>query len=165
MVRIERPAVDVRPDDVAARLFALDKRVVVGFANRLDVIEIEEQLRIAAMLDLVVRDSGLRMMPVTLGNNALAALTGVEVAEEGLPADAMFAGPTRIFIEVPELDGFWTATGHTDYSKTTTRIADRWLAGCSNNRDRYDDVGGTPGCCCEGFTGAVGACRQAVLAS
>ena len=83
---------------------------MVTLTNGQDVIQIEEQLRVAVMLLLVVRDGGLRMMPIAFDDDALTFLTGVEIAEEGLPADAMLAAPARVFVEMSIGGGFGAAT-------------------------------------------------------
>ncbi|MFI0844417.1 hypothetical protein [Mesorhizobium sp. IMUNJ 23232] len=83
---------------------------MVELADCLDVVQVEEQFRVAPMLDFVVRDSGLRMMPIALDDDALAALTGEQVSDEGLPTDAVLAAPTGIFVECAVGRGF-RATG------------------------------------------------------
>lgn len=80
MERVDRSAVDAGPDDVSSRLFLLDELVVVALAHRFDIREIEEQLRVAAVLDLVVGDGGARVMSVPHDDDALATLAGVAVA-------------------------------------------------------------------------------------
>jgi hypothetical protein len=77
MVRVYRSSADIRADDIAPRLFALDQRVVVCLAHRLDVIEVEEQSRIALVRDLMMGDSRSRVMPVALCDDAAATLAGV----------------------------------------------------------------------------------------
>lgn len=93
---IQGPAIQVGPDLVPSRLLSLDQRVVVLLADGLGVGEVEEQYRVALVWRLVVHHGRARMMPVPLDDDAAAALAGVEVASQGLPADAMRAAPALV---------------------------------------------------------------------
>lgn len=120
MERVDRPAVDTGPDNVSSRLFTLDQRIVIALAHRLDVREIEEQLRVALMLDLVVGNGSARVMPVTQDDDAPTPLAGVVVSKESLPAYAMRTTPALILVEVPVLSGFRTAARHVSIRQTAS---------------------------------------------
>lgn len=102
---IDRPSIDICADRVASRFFALDQRVVASLADRLGVIESEEQGRVALVCLLVVCNGGSGMMPVAFNDDAAAALAGVEVAEEGLLPDAVRPAPAGISVELAVLLG------------------------------------------------------------
>ena len=71
---------------------------MVALADRLDVLQVEGQLRIAAVLHLMVRYGGARVIAIACDDDAPATLTGVEVAEEGLLPDTMRAAPPRVLV-------------------------------------------------------------------
>ena len=106
MVDVYRSACLVAPDCVAPRLLTLHQRVVAGLAHRLDVIEVEEERLIALVRPLVVGNRCAAMMPVALYDDAAAALAGVEVTEEGLLPDAVWAAPASITVERAVLPRF-----------------------------------------------------------
>lgn len=106
MIRVYWPACIIASDRVASGFLALDPSVVILLAHRLDVIEIEEQCRVALMRLLMVGHRCPRVMTVAFKNDAAAALAGVDVADEGLSPDAVRPAPTRICIELPVLLGF-----------------------------------------------------------
>jgi hypothetical protein len=98
MRRVQRPTHLVAADDVASGFLALDQRVVTALAVGLDIIEVEEQNRVAFMRDLVMGDGRSGMVPVALYDDAAAALAGIEIAEECLLADAVCPAPARIAV-------------------------------------------------------------------
>jgi hypothetical protein len=55
----------------------------------------------------VVRHRRAGMVSVSLYDDAAAALAGVEIAEEGLLADAVRATPAQIGVELAVLLGLW----------------------------------------------------------
>ncbi|MGN6307304.1 MAG: hypothetical protein ACTHNH_21005 [Mesorhizobium sp.] len=79
---------------------------MTGLARRLDVPEIEEQRLVTLVRPLVVGDRGAGMVPVAFYDDAAATLAGVQVAEEGLLADAMGAAPSGISVKLAVLLGF-----------------------------------------------------------
>lgn len=97
--RIDRPSRLIASDRVASRFFALNERVVARLAYCLDVAEFEEQHLIALVRSLVVGNRGTGMVPVALDDDAVAALAGVEIAEEGLLPDAVRSPPAGIRVE------------------------------------------------------------------
>jgi len=103
---VQRPTCLIAADDVASGFLALDQRVVTALAVGLDIIEVEEQCRVALVCDLVMGDRRSGMMPIALCDDAAAALAGVEVTEEGLLADTVRATPAGIAVKGAVLLGF-----------------------------------------------------------
>jgi len=81
MVPVHRPAVDIAADGIASRFLLLNQRVVAGFADCFRVLQIEEQGLIALVGLLVIDHCRAGMVPVAGDQQAVAALTGVEVTE------------------------------------------------------------------------------------
>lgn len=99
MIRVYWPACLIASDRVASGFLALDPSVVILLAHRLDVIEIEEQCRVALMRLLMVGHRCPRVMTVAFKNDAAAALAGIEVADERLLSDAMGTAPALVSVE------------------------------------------------------------------
>lgn len=82
MVGINWPTVDVAADRVAPRFLFLDQRVVAGFADCFRVLQVEEQGLVSLVGLLMVDHRSAWMVPVAGDQQAVAALAGVEVAQE-----------------------------------------------------------------------------------
>jgi hypothetical protein len=91
--QIDGPAVDVRADHIATRLFTLDQRVVAGLADGLDIVDVEEQHLVALVRLLVVDDRSARMVTVAIDDQAPAALACGAIALQSLATDAVRSAP------------------------------------------------------------------------
>lgn len=70
MIRRQRPAIRVASDDMASRLLPLDERIVVGCAQALVIVGIDEQGPITFVRGAMIDDGGRRGL--TLGQTTLA---------------------------------------------------------------------------------------------
>ena len=88
MVRIDRPAIGCAPCEVSALLLPLDETIVHRLGDGLDVREVEEQLAIALMRHLVVRDRGVGLLSLAYAKLS-GPLADVLVAPECLEAERL----------------------------------------------------------------------------
>ena len=72
---------------------------MAGLADRFRVLQSEEQRLVTLVRCLVVDHSGAWVVTVACDQQAVAALAGVQVADEGLLSDAVGAAPAGVTIE------------------------------------------------------------------
>lgn len=102
---------------------------MAGLAYRLDVAEVEESRLVALVRFPMVGHRSARVVPVSLYDDAVAALAGVEIAKEGLLPDAVRAAPAGISVELAVLLGLGRAGMVTLLPFTYAgRAMDWWLA-------------------------------------
>lgn len=105
MIDVRRSTCLVATDSVASRFLTLHQRIMASLTYSLDIAEVEEQRLVSLVCLPVVGDSGAAMMSIALYYDTAATLTGVQVAEERLLADAVMTAPARIIVEFAILLG------------------------------------------------------------